>query len=401
MSSGDLMGYEEFCSRYIAGPVVLGKGRFGTVYLGQEVFQSSEGSPNSETEAHSTQNILGSLKERRKIAIKNIPIEVQRTPGSLEDEIKALKKLGFHPNIVNFLAAAWETPHTGEKPHGLLIAFEFMNSGDIFSFFQKIVHRFPVETGSASGLQGLKLKRALLRKILKETLSGLSHMHSLGLVHKDIKPSNILASVPSFLYHPDGIDSDSALVLEFTKIKIADFGSTVNVRDSNGFESLTRKFGGSFHFMAPQCLLISRDPSTGRFLSQPHGTQADIWALGMMAYLLWTNTFLMDSHLFWDQISTCKAFGDPEFKCPDSRQLFAERFKIILRGNRLEEVMPGFPTDLANLISRCLRYNESDRPTAMELLENAEFLLRDSDSVTPQYPESIFATFFELLLQSI
>ena len=43
---------------------------------------------------------------------------------------------------------------------------------------------------------GLKKKIIREREILRQVTQGLSHLHSLGIVHRDIKPTNILIYLP-------------------------------------------------------------------------------------------------------------------------------------------------------------------------------------------------------------
>jgi len=58
--------------------------------------------------------------------------------------------------------------------------------------------------------QGPKFKNE--REILLQVTQGLAHLHSLGIIHRDIKPNNILIFVPS-----DGYRAEP-------RMKLADFG---------------------------------------------------------------------------------------------------------------------------------------------------------------------------------
>ncbi|MBI2215165.1 MAG: sigma 54-interacting transcriptional regulator [Acidobacteria bacterium] len=88
-----------------------------------------------------------------------------------------------------------------------------------------------------------------LYHIVLQIASALHHVHHLGIVHLDLKPSNIL------------VDSEGHL-------KIMDFGVAVSSR-----QYFDRKIRGTLHYMAPEVLL--QDRVDGR---------ADQYALGMTLY---------------------------------------------------------------------------------------------------------------------
>ena len=88
-----------------------------------------------------------------------------------------------------------------------------------------------------------------LYDVLLQIAAGLHHIHRLGIVHLDLKPSNILVS-----------DSGSA--------KIMDFGLAVESR-----KVFDRQIRGTLHYMAPEVLKQDRVDS-----------RADLYALGITLY---------------------------------------------------------------------------------------------------------------------
>ncbi|HEX8255878.1 MAG TPA: protein kinase, partial [Thermoanaerobaculia bacterium] len=88
-----------------------------------------------------------------------------------------------------------------------------------------------------------------LYDVILQIASGLHHIHHLGIVHLDLKPSNVL------------VDDDG-------RAKIMDFGLAIESR-----QVLDRKIRGTLQYMAPEVLKQDRVDS-----------RADLYALGMTLY---------------------------------------------------------------------------------------------------------------------
>jgi len=88
-----------------------------------------------------------------------------------------------------------------------------------------------------------------LYDVILQIASGLHHIHHLGIIHLDLKPSNILVG-------------------ETGQAKIMDFGVAVE-----SHQVLNRQIRGTLHYMAPEVLRQDRVDS-----------RADLYALGMTLY---------------------------------------------------------------------------------------------------------------------
>src|SRR3954454_13142341 len=88
-----------------------------------------------------------------------------------------------------------------------------------------------------------------LYDVVLQIASGLHHIHHLGIIHLDLKPSNVLVS-------------DSGVA------KIMDFGLAIETH-----QVLDRKIRGTLQYMAPEVLKQDRVDS-----------RADLYALGMTLY---------------------------------------------------------------------------------------------------------------------
>lgn len=85
--------------------------------------------------------------------------------------------------------------------------------------------------------------------------NALSYLHSLNIVHRDVKPENLL-----IFQHQDGSKS----------LKLADFGLAVELKEDKIFEVC-----GTPTYVAPEILSESG-----------YGLKVDVWAAGVIVYIL-------------------------------------------------------------------------------------------------------------------
>ncbi|CAG5130258.1 unnamed protein product [Candidula unifasciata] len=101
-------------------------------------------------------------------------------------------------------------------------------------------------------------------KVLIMVLDGVKYLHGLGITHRDLKPENLL------YYHP-GHDS---------KIMITDFGLSAIVSSQDSHMTTTC---GTPEYIAPEILA-----------RQPYTSQVDLWAIGVITYVLLSGTMPFD-----------------------------------------------------------------------------------------------------------
>lgn len=169
----------------------------------------------------------------RPVAVKSLLVDEPTAREHLLREVRSIGRLA-HPQIV---AVYFATPPESEH------FFAVMELIEGCSLAQMIRDEAP-------------LPEAVVLIIAEQVVSGLAHAHGHGVVHLDIKPSNIL------------IDRRTG------NVKIADFGMALH--DSQRW-SQTR--GGTIPYMAPEQFLQRTEQFDGR---------TDLWSVGVVIYEMLT-----------------------------------------------------------------------------------------------------------------
>jgi serine/threonine-protein kinase len=173
-------------------------------------------------------------------------------------------------------------------------------------------------------------------RLLREIASALSYAHERGIVHRDIKPDNVLLS------------GGSAMITDFGVAKALS-------ASSNSEAGSTTSMGialGTPAYMAPE--QASADPAVDH--------RADIYAFGVMAYELLT--------------------GQPPFAGRTPQGLLAAHVTEV--PENITRRRQSIPPALAALVMRCLEKRAADRPqTAMDLVHSLDQITTPSGGLAP------------------
>ena len=163
--------------------------------------------------------------------------------------------------------------------------------------------------------------------LIKDVSAGLEYLHKMDIVHRDIKPDNILRN-----------DQGVYVISDFgLSQKMRSTLRKASARSNNNKDSMS----GTVGYMAPEM-----------FSAKPNAVKAtDIWALGATIYEVITG-----------EMPFCGQGGVME-----------------LHGAELPDLPSNYGATLSNLMHRCLSKDPWDRPTAKEINEIAHSVCPDDN----------------------
>ncbi|KAI6189193.1 CMGC/CDK/CDK4 protein kinase [Aphelenchoides besseyi] len=292
--------------------------------------------------------IVTNMQTKVKFALKRITMKPsdEGIPQSVIREISTLKALGFHKNITRFYDAFALQERSGLN--SLNVVFEKCDC-DLNDFMRRQRDDLPLSK---------------ICEIMREIFEGLDFLHTNSVIHRDIKPQNIL------------INNDKY-------VKIADFG-------------LSRNYGLHTTFSPEVVTLWYRSPEL--LLRCKYNTTVDIWSAGCIFAELHSKKplFLAPSEarlllaIFewvvrcWQQ--NCVLFrkiGTPEIERWPVDSVIGHNFFKECPPIPFSNLVPRMSVEATNLIQQILQFNSEKRPTARECLDHQYFT---SSSVEPVLP---------------
>jgi serine/threonine-protein kinase len=285
----------------------LGRGGMGAVYLGRD------------------------LKLDRLVAIKVLPPELGVRPELRERFLRETRTAASfsHPNIVSV--------HGVEEIGALLFFVMTFVEGETLS--QRVQRQGPLSVADAT-------------RMLQEVAWALSYAHGRGVVHRDVKPDNILVERAT------------------GRAMVMDFGIARSVAAS-GLTQMGETVGTP-HFMSPE--QAAGDKLDGR---------SDLYSLGVVAYYAVTARLPFDA--------------------PSAQGIMVAH--ISQPAPPVAKARPDLPAPLAAVIDRCLLKDPEERyATGEALVEALEAIKLRRTEVAPSirnFQQKAATTLFLLLLAAI
>jgi serine/threonine protein kinase len=253
----------------------------------------------------------------RVVALKFILAESSRSSPSLAHEARAASALN-HPNIVTIL-------EIGDSGGSTYIAMEFVEGETLRAQMER--SRLPLDT---------------VIDIVTQMARGLAAAHQSGIVHRDVKPENVMVRVDGYVK-----------LVDFGLAKFLPWSSGLIDRSSTDPTS-SGVIAGTFSYMSPE-------QARGRQIEP----SSDIFSFGIVLYELLTgeHPFLADNPL--DTLH---------------RIVSAEPVNI-------RERCPDLPPAIHDVVDRCLKKDKTQRfQTAGEL--ETPLRLSPSPAPAPSVPET-------------
>eukprot|EP00794_Sanderia_malayensis_P009900 gene9901-10913_t len=238
---------------------------------------------------------------QRVMAVKVIPLDV-----TYDDQKQIISELDilFQCNstfVIGFYGAFF----TESK---ISICTEYMNGGSLDNY-------------------GI-IPENVITKIAVSVLRGLVYLWNLRIMHRDVKPSNMLVNTAG-------------------KVKLCDFGVSIQL-----VNSIAKTYVGTNSYMAPE-----------RIMGEEYGIHSDVWSFGLSLVEMVTGRF--------------------PYPLDASRQgedlLPIELLQCIVHENPPRLSSQIFQSDFVDFVSRCLSKSSSGRPTPQQLLEHDFIKNNDND----------------------
>jgi serine/threonine protein kinase len=236
---------------------LLGRGSYAEVFLARDIF-ASEGSPHK----------LVVVKCLNVFLHDDLDPDLERTlVENFQNEATCLDRVR-HPNIISRLGHGTARDLAGTVFHYIIL--EYMAGGDL----QGRIRR-----------QKLGLKSAL--GYIEQTCAGLGHAHERGIIHRDIKPQNLLLTADEWTVKIADFGvarfsiTDSPITRVGTNIYAPPEHSPLHAGRGNGQGKLTP--ASDIYSLAKTCYtMITGEPprafSNSQITSLPDSVKDESWA---------------------------------------------------------------------------------------------------------------------------
>ncbi|WFD07437.1 non-specific serine/threonine protein kinase [Malassezia vespertilionis] len=255
---------------------------------------------------------------------------------NLEGEISILTSMR-HTNIVDLR----DCVYSDEFIH---LIMEYCPGGDLSQYIRQHGDVAPWDGNAAANPLAAEQRRlyphpidgglndAMVRSFFAQLASALRFLRSRDIVHRDIKPQNLLLRIP------DEECLASGHPRELPQIKVADFGFARSLPAA----SLAKTLCGSPLYMAPEILRYEK-----------YDAKADLWSVGAVLYEM--------------------SVGKPPFRATNHVELLR---RIEQSNDRIKFPDERSPQSLARDAARRKMHGEQPRPTPHDVAPDIKALIR-------------------------
>lgn len=250
-------------------------------------------------------NLLKAVYRGETVGLKEIAIEDEKAGKRFRTEVSVVARCR-HPNVIAIKGVFFD----GGKAY---VMTPYFHRGSLQDFIER------KEMIPSSEVQD----------IFRQLVSGVAYLHEQGIIHTNIRPSNIFLG-------------------DHNRPIIADFGfanrSSTDFEEGSPILSISEDGNGGEqqYYFAPELLEGSQKPSCA----------SDVWSLGRTLY---------------DVASYNAYFTDSSLGVPSTPTLFPSQMRVEVAAKRVGD------EQLADLISSMLMHLPQRRPTAYELLAHPYF----------------------------
>ncbi|XP_021723341.1 cell division control protein 2 homolog C-like [Chenopodium quinoa] len=292
----------------------VGEGTYGKVYKAKE----------------KTTGQLVALKKTR------LEMDEEGVPPTALREVSLLQMLSQSLYVVRLLCVEHvdkKNSTTGIAKPLLYLVFEYLDT-DLKKFIDS--HR--------KGPNPRPLPPTQVQSFLFQLLKGVAHCHSHGVLHRDLKPQNLL------------VDKDKGI------LKIADLG--LGRSFTVPMKSYTHEIV-TLWYRAPEVLLGSTHYSTG----------VDIWSVGcIFAEMVRRQALFPGDSEFQQLLHIFRLLGTPtEEQWPGVTALRDWHVYPVWESQNLARAVPSLGADGVDLLSKMLKYDPAERISAKAALDHPYF----------------------------
>mmetsp|Transcript_8022 Transcript_8022/g.11520 ORF Transcript_8022/g.11520 Transcript_8022/m.11520 type:complete len:358 (-) Transcript_8022:26-1099(-) len=242
--------------------------------------------------------------KQRTVALKQFPLDCNERRDMLSKELRALCRVDCEC-LVRLMGAFLDQ-------YAISLVLEYMDKGSICDLLKASAS---MQHSTDEALKGLP--EQVIAALGYQMVWGLSYLHHERMLHRDVKPANVL------------IDSNGC-------VKLSDFGIASQNKEDGAMNTTVV---GTSCFMSPE-----------RLNAKPYGTVSDIWSLGLVLLECLT--------------------GETPWKDVNS----LVELVVTIEDLDLDDLIPkGISKDLREVLTACLQINPEKRIPASILIESPWF----------------------------